>query len=521
VNSQLIRSNDIAEPTVEAFTSIISGYADRGDVDAADRILKLMSLKQIQANAYTITSLMTACLKANNLLKAKSILDNQQMMNSLTPIEKSLVHGSYVAGLCSLASNDYFIMDVEKLQLLYQAMFHLLEMDYLGIQSDVSTINAVIKAVALCLPNGIEIALGIYRAMIYDKISPDEFSYSIMLSALGRDGYTAEALQLCEAAVNSGVTILDTVSINSLLKAFADGANPLQAVLLYLELTSSSRSSSPRRTFNSLQFDRQKWTRLEFVPNQATFSIMFAAIMRSGVDKASSSPSASSSGATMISPAVMRSIYATLLAEKVHVIKANSSSQLASFIRRLIIENYRSSDISNGNKQRKAVELSASATQNIKLLENMGPSTILNQLYRHMRFEYNLEPDAMLVSTLKSLFSSSMMSSSLDEQDDPASAILSTKLWFGFQGYDEDTARLVFEDLITLGIHPKDVSDSHLCCCYVVMIADVAMYLDSLDHEELSILDEACQPTTQRRAVLGSAAIFISELEDLQEIWLE
>lgn len=413
-----------------------------------------MLSRNIHANAYTVTSLITACVKANNLAKAKAILNNDQLMASLSESERSLVHGSFVAGLCSSATKSIensaepssdFVINVDKIQLLYQGLFHLLEMDYLGIQPDVTTINAVMIAVARCLYQGVEIALGIYRAMIFDKISPDEFSYSIMLSTLGRQGYTAEALQLCEAAVNSGLGILDTVSINSLLKAFADGENPLQSVLLFLELTSSNRPNP--RTFNALQFDRQKWMRLEFVPNQATFSILFSAIMRSGLVKSSTSKATTP---TTISPAMMKSIYSTLLAEKVHVIKANTTYHVASYIRRVIIENYRSADIVS--KQRKLVELSPSASRNIKQLESMGPSTILNHLYRQMRFEYNIEPDAMLISTLKGLFSST---NSMNPNDE---GILTTALWFGFKGYDVQTARLVFEDLITLGIHPKEVS---------------------------------------------------------------
>lgn len=178
----------------------------------------------------------------------------------LTSKELAVLHGSYVIGLCSLAVSSEDFSDRELY--LKEAQFELITMEEMKLKPDTATMNAFIQALCAMQPARVTDALLILRAMKIENIEPDDYTYSILFTSLGKEGYIDEALQLFRNTEKH----MDTPALNALLRAFIGGPNPMQALKIYQEMISANNSIT----------DTGK-----FAPSKYTFTILFLAISRS------------------------------------------------------------------------------------------------------------------------------------------------------------------------------------------------------------------------------------------------
>lgn len=270
-------SQPIAVPGVEAYTSLISGHATLGNVEEAFRVLEQMRQRRVSPNIFTLTSLMKTCVRREDWQRARELLAmGDHYLNPTTDQNRTLaqisqlttLRGSFVIGLCGMALTSGDLEDRELF--LNEAQRELLRMELDGMKPDTATMNAFIQGLcAMHTPAGysgrsrVADALMVLRAMRRERIEPDDYTYSILFAALGREGFVNEALQLFKTAKRQ----MDATAVNALLRAFVSGQDPLQAVKLYQELISTN--SSILADFG------------HFEPTKYTYTILFVALTKS------------------------------------------------------------------------------------------------------------------------------------------------------------------------------------------------------------------------------------------------
>jgi pentatricopeptide repeat protein len=294
-------------PGVEAYSSLISGYAAIGDDKGAFRTYTTMRREGILPNGFTLTALMDSCLRAGKAQRARQYLDSGvpalyeqpvvasgagleiegQGQRKLRTTKKELalgaqeltaLHGAYVAGTARMAverieqarsyaarahgeENSYNNHDnvnsseydapsellaaaqaahSNSRLMLARAALALDEMvNTLGIAPDTVTMNAFLKALcAVCegRPRLIQEALLLFTAMKQPSttqkqtkqqqqatektgtaffVAPDDFTYSILFTAIGRAGYVSSALQLLQMRYRERGSFSTTITTNS------------------------------------------------------------------------------------------------------------------------------------------------------------------------------------------------------------------------------------------------------------------------------------------------------------------
>lgn len=460
-----------------------------------------MTSKNVKANSYTLTSLINACMIAKDPTTAKRILSVDAFTLHLSKQEFSAVSGSYLIGLCSLSNNEEIASEY-KFEYLLQAMMHFLQMDSKLLTPDLTTINALLQGIANTVRNGVEISLEIMNLLSKDKLIPDDYSYAILLKALGKYGYLNEAFHLFQ---NVNVN-LDSVAYNSLFKAFTDGENPLQAVELFLQMSSNNDKNQDNE---SMKFgDKQNLSKQmnnndnigvrfqDFVPTKATFTILYLALIRSlardyyrlkdmnknvNIDANNVNVPNFKQGKVRMELSEDRilSIYDKTIHENSELLKRIPNSFIAKLIHSYIICEYlrlrslqnNPTDINNSNIMSalmnnqniscsdlytrfkvdgnlKQGSLKSNRVLDTSKLEKIvigNPSYVLTRIYRSMRFQYGVEADSRMISTLNTLFS-----------------IINEKqytLWnYDFNSNDQESARFIFEDLVIAGYDPNEVN---------------------------------------------------------------
>ena len=61
MRAQLVESSQLPLG-VKAYSALIHGHADRGDVAEALRVLDLMAARNVTPNGYTFTAIVSACV---------------------------------------------------------------------------------------------------------------------------------------------------------------------------------------------------------------------------------------------------------------------------------------------------------------------------------------------------------------------------------------------------------------------------------------------------------------------------
>ncbi|KAJ1438596.1 hypothetical protein B484DRAFT_444451 [Ochromonadaceae sp. CCMP2298] len=287
-------------PGVEAYTSVIAGFAARANVTGAFDVLDLMRRRNVAPNGYTLTSLMTACVAGGKMRRARELLREGRLFPgvALSGPEQANLHGAYVMGLCRLHNDlreeeqqleqqlegaktfgvrkvrgnnlesrleeEYWAVGRRRGEYLRDAQLALLDMDRRDLRPDAATLNAFMQALCKQAQPRVRGALQLLQAMVQMQIAPDDYTYSILFTALGRSGLVMQALQLYQAAAAD--RDMDTAAVNSLLRAFVSGPEPSLAVGLFYELTARNESLREAEVF---------------VPDKVTFTILFLAVAKS------------------------------------------------------------------------------------------------------------------------------------------------------------------------------------------------------------------------------------------------
>ena len=482
-------------------------------MDGAFRILNLMKQQKILPNSYTLTSLMSACLSAKKVMKAKLLLNDDKLFQlleyRLTTRDKIALYGAYSIGLCQLHNqlwdrrdgidpllHHQFDSNVIKLRAvyLYEAQLALIGMERQGLTPDVTTMNAFIQSLCVQHPSRVIDALTLIPSMQAVGITPDKFTYSILFTALGKYGYLNETLALfrtidASSSSRSGrgssrgkATVLDTSAFNSLLRSFVSGSSPLDCIKLFHHLTNKNDSIGVIE---------------DFIPDKITFTILFLSIVKHLSSSSSSDDhydyDSSRDGAFDRSFDQRDDDYYQLGSSSSSIsssiIKLNVSSPLLKAYQRLAItelqlptdndddfsshhdddddddESVSSSSSRRGVKYNQPTISSqldsylnskreADGQQQLKSSSSSSSSMnidrVLLKLYKSMRDYYAINPDVMMVKTISSLFNSKQQRSSSNIFD-------VIDITHNKRSISTDTARYIFEDLVILGVHPTEV----------------------------------------------------------------
>ena len=241
-------------PGVEAYTSLITAYAERAMLGNAFKVLDLMAKRDIKPNKYTLTSLMNACFQAEDFVAAKSLLDKASKSSSPMKQEHlQSLHGAYLAGLSKIPNT---ISNFDKISVIKDAFLDILKMK---IVPDTVTMNAFIQSLCRSEPSRIREAMEIVKAMINEGFCPDDFTYSILFTALGEAGEVVEVKELYRKAKVK----FDEPTVNSLLNAYASSPEPLVAITVFEDMT--------KRNYTNGEIEY-------FIPTKITYTILFSAL---------------------------------------------------------------------------------------------------------------------------------------------------------------------------------------------------------------------------------------------------
>lgn len=450
-----------ARPGVEAFTSVISGYASKGDSEGAFRILDLMLKNGVRPNCKTLTSLMNACIVSGKLSKANELLSglHSKFNLSLSSQDISAVYGAYVIGLCGMAvntriqdSSEYPCVggvydlsqdlssspphlssspkDSESLLHLHQAQAMLLLMESRNITPDTATMNSFLYALCSAVePSRVNDAILVYEAMVEQGIMPDKYTFATLLNGLGRDGHAEKAYELYHACKDK-----DVVVVNAFLKALANSDKPQQAMpeffrIVNLNNVEAEDGSQPTTTTTSLLQSKKTnangsngnavipiFTDTSFSPDKMTYTILFVALSRtlsprqmtpytpffdsdSSPDAASSYTSSSSSPSPSTS---LPSLPLPLLLKKVSSTENSDVNDV--MVRDDDNGSSQKTTISSNRATMKSASTSKKSLKGTKSLPS-SPDEILRRVFSYMMYESKIEPDEVMVRVLNSLFS--------------------------------------------------------------------------------------------------------------------
>lgn len=435
-------------PGVEAYTSVINGLAQGGNVDEVFEILNLMVNRTIQPNVFTSTSIMNACIRQKMFSKAKSLLKNyNQYFPGLSRKDLSVLYGSYVGGLCRMHS-EYELKYLDngggtndaKYRYLLEAQLGLIYMAKHDLSPDITTINAVIQSLCLMSPPRISLALIIMKFLPSLMIRADDYTFAIIFTALGKVGYSELALSMFLGI--SKEMDLDTAAVNSLLNSLANGRNPSTAIKVYKELMENNRTND--------------YSDLQYVPDVVTFTTVFLAMSRLKNQLISSNhgdlPSESNRFATFVNNEKMSTIKNNV-ANALQELDLNiTPSPFMSMLKQIGVLNPdplkvidRQGNVVYDDREGRLYEYDGKSSSSAACDITDNFNELLHKLYSKMRFELRIKPDIYLAKTINALFSKP---SALYFNGGESALSIS-----------QETARLIFEDLILNDIHPLQVSN--------------------------------------------------------------
>ena len=479
-------------PTVEAYTSVISGYADRGDVNKAFAVLRTMLTAEagaVQPNGYTLTSLMTACVNAGqfrvalNLIKDINALFKKQGMNSTNTATESgsmrviesnvdtlrALYCAYVSGLCrrvidagtSSSGADKYLAEAQRVLLIMQSKTSTRgdgELDWAGVPllPDTATMNAYIQALCYTSPPRLQQALKVFYGLGAIDLSADDYTYSILFTALGKNGHYDEALRVYRS-IRATDKFIDLPAINSLLRAAVTSPQPLAAISLYSVIMADfDQEVNALINVNGLEAVRIKDTvisttqddklQYQFLPNKITFTNLFLAISKSMMSHArADEPLAlASQSDEIISSSSLFDSYP----------EDNSSLSLPFAVTHEEFLSLRREGTSG-----------TTATS----IETISMDLLVRRTFHSLIFEYKIEIDDILLSVINSIF----MSSNKIKADASRGNALMSGLFgpsAGSKGFKKalstSSAQMVFEELLIYGCEPKQLFPILQACDY-------------------------------------------------------
>ncbi len=533
-------------PGVEAYTAIITGYAAQANASRAFDLLHEMTSRGIYPNTYTITSLMTACVEANDMNRARTLLHliNDRRVSGLSSLQPNNndndvtdnEHNDYIKdeeheGQSELAAlHGVYITILSRLvdgSGLAQAFGCLQDMRRMGLEPDTATLNSFIQSLFTAATNHptkatttastasanvpdtegedttsgtatststtstsngpstsstssskdvkdrsrILQALSVLQDMLSWGFQPDQYTYSILFSALGKHGMLHEALKLFRAATakSGDATLLDEPAINALIGAFVVAPDYMSELVeaskgglansglsgsvgSKMHLVDSSFGKAISLYDDLTMRDRDEGIAEVFVPTKVTYTILLAALARKlasisdmtgqristiyidyddnhvagNTDKSTSGlkykHQSSSSSAPSTTDVEEKSVNNENLMSNDDLSKGSSSSGDGDDIGN-------SSDLENTTIE--------NDKKSITPRESESVDALLLRLFSDMRFEYDIVLDTYVISALNNLFSVAFQPS--------------------MQGViSKQTARAIFEDMYLCGWHPSE-----------------------------------------------------------------
>lgn len=173
----------------DSWNMIISAYGQQGKGEEAFNKFQEMLKEEFQPNSQTFTCIINACGQSGMLDKAAEIFYHMQ---SKFGIEPEIIH--YRSMLVACAKNKSVLLGKE----IYD---HLAQNGY---KDDVTLQNCLINVYAKC--DQIEEALKIFNSMS----EKDVVSWTIIISALGANGNSEEALKTFDQMIKEGFMPDDT-----------------------------------------------------------------------------------------------------------------------------------------------------------------------------------------------------------------------------------------------------------------------------------------------------------------------
>lgn len=555
---------------VEGYTSLIAGLAKEGDMHSAFDVLDLMISRGVRPNVQTLAALMNACMMAGKtgLQRAKALINkgDSKYLADLTPEEHSALRGShssssssssfssslltcvchtgaYIIGLCRIARNDFGEGRVAALQ---EAQLALVEMARRNIVPDTATVNAFLQALcALRRPKVAESILLLTAMVDLKLVVPDDFTYTILFSALGKGnlgrvrffidhngiaiavGFAEEALNMFHSISNDKpVSIAVT---NSFLSVFVNSSQPLKAVEYFDVITSGNVSSSRSSS-----------------PTTVTFTILFTSLIKflaNAMSKSDPSPSTAANGAEMRSKTWTSSnatSMAAIVQQFVKRIEAPSFGDAMTPIGKLLNAGD-PADYASTN-HRMAILLKIYALINVSaessVVEVPHPSylslppphvamadvdKLLRSLFYRMRYEYGVHPDQRMVGVLNSLFA--LQSVAVRNQNLFYSRNADNELAAesgSLRIFSRETAKFVLEEVIIAGtfepFHPSHETVHRLSFLVMMHHRRLLSSPGARHIGMLRLLRERNRTIFERRIICSSAAArFCRFLSNIQK----
>ena len=608
-------------PGVEAFSALISSYSTRGEDANAFRIFGLMQRAGLSPNRFTLTALVDACVNGKKFHRAREMLNNPDFAPSwlqptpstgstgslavggLSNADVAALHGAYIAGLSKLATQKFEtaaalqtnptragtseLMGYRIMGTAAEALDRLINV--LQIEPDIVTINAFMQGLCAMKTPHIRAALSLLQVMLSSDVGvkPDDYTYSILFSALGKAGLVKTASQLLrareahskklekQAPTHGRRKALDCAAVNSLLTAFLRGPDPMYAVQLFfhfyppqMKSISPASPSSSTTEGEGVNADRKKNGKgnkeqeekeekekkkkrkeekaarqvkhADVKPDAVSFTILFVGItrhifpdMQSSGDRFSFSPfenldfgdffwdadANEGEGEEQVEEvSVSQQFYLDLLAlpvwreEKKTMDTVGAASAVGTALTESTESVFSSGDIDRtfhphaqpsgkcsgvlgetirgmsflyddgdgdgvgvepmgeGDDAIKGLEALAlaGAADSLSILkagstgiEKLSLDALVVHLFRIMRYEYDIAPDEIMISSLNRMFHT------LQNNGGPISGPRAFGMGGAKKGaFSSSTARLVFEDLIVSGTEPRDVPAILSACKY-------------------------------------------------------
>ena len=350
------------------------------------------------------------------------------------------------------------------------------------------------------------------------NISPDDYTYSILFTELGKHGYYREALILYRSIPPQ--YMLDTVAINSLLGAIAIGSDPLSAVHMFFELVSPSSIPTQDASNGSNGSKESKGSgsipvpppSRRFLADKVTFTILFRCLdlARHGttmdhVDFYGSAPMALPGNIDMEKVDGVDMVAVMERDRTLRLIDAISNLPFP-FLRYQGVGSGRKDDrnrdvrrevkivatgIAMEERQRARVRTEPSEVRDkAAIIEDVEMSNspispispipitnnnidkLLRMLFKSMVFEYRISPDRVMLTVLNALFTTESRNPRhykgrgktlplpLPQRDGDGVTPQSLGREKGTpQNLSRETGRLIFEELVAAGFHPSMMED--------------------------------------------------------------
>ncbi|CAM9493298.1 unnamed protein product [Chrysoparadoxa australica] len=276
------------KPSVEAFTSVLSGFSDAGDKEGALAVLKQMHRAKVEANIVTYTAVMSACINAGKIDDAKKVFEALEDRGRREPHLKPTVvtYNSLLTGLCrspdegcsAVGADDTWEpqpnCEEELPTGVQEALQLLLKMKRKGVQPNEVTMNTVIDGLASSQPPRMTEAEAMLELMKGWGLTPSQVTLSVMLKGYGKAGNITKSKDMFDLMLSDLDMLPDVVALNTFLDASVRNGE-LKLAVETLQQVSQRQQPSETQTNISMK------------PNMVSFSTVIAGLTRSSSSQSS------------------------------------------------------------------------------------------------------------------------------------------------------------------------------------------------------------------------------------------